>query len=95
MTEKPIPLTAKSNLEDTQSTIIGFLQLCFIISHETSGWSIVPAMINSDSIENYFCQQSGKFNGLNTHPTALQYQRNASMYYSDNPHYLRKVTLGD
>ncbi|KAH3862622.1 hypothetical protein DPMN_025592 [Dreissena polymorpha] len=64
--------------KDIQSTIIGFLQLCCTISHEISGWSVVPAMINFDPIENRFCQQRGKFNGLNTNPTALQYQQNAN-----------------
>ena len=62
--------------EDIQSSIIAFEQLCHSTVKEKQGWSITPAMINSDPIENTFCQQRGKFNGLNTNPTALQYRRN-------------------
>lgn len=35
-------------------------------SRQTS-WSLTPAVITSDPIENTFCQQRGKFNGLNKH----------------------------
>ena len=34
---------------------------------------ITPAFINSDVIENHFCQQRGTCNGLNTNPTLAQY----------------------
>lgn len=62
--------------EDIQSSIIGFLELCYYVIKNHSGLYIVPAMVNSDAIENNFCQHRGKFNGLNTNPTALQYRRN-------------------
>ena len=62
--------------EDVQSSIIGFLELCNYVIESHPGTSIVPAMVNSDAIENNFCQHRGKFNGLNTNPTALQYRRN-------------------
>ena len=62
--------------ENIQSSIVGFEKLCKSTIQDKQGWSITPAMINSDPIENTFCQQRGKFNGLNTNPTALQYRRN-------------------
>lgn len=62
--------------EDIQSSIIGFLEICDFMIKKHPGTSIIPAMINSDAIENNFCQHRGKFNGLNTNPTALQYRRN-------------------
>jgi len=37
--------------------------------------SIVPNRINSDIIENVFCQQRGLYNGNNTNPTYLNYCR--------------------
>lgn len=69
-------ILSKECMEDVHATIEGFKQLCVSITKEYPGWSIIPAMINSDPIENIFCQQRGKFNGNNTNPTALQYKRN-------------------
>ena len=63
-------------MEDIFATIEGFQQLCSCINQEYPGWSIIPAMINSDPIENIFCQHRDKFNCNNTNPTALQYRRN-------------------
>ena len=37
------------------------------------GNSINPGYLNSDLVENLFCQQRGIRNGLNTNPTLLQY----------------------
>jgi hypothetical protein len=37
---------------------------------------IIPSMINSDIVENHFCQQRSTFNGANSNPTALQYRSN-------------------
>ena len=34
---------------------------------------IVPSRINSDIVENHFCQQRGMFNDFNTHPTYSNY----------------------
>jgi hypothetical protein len=73
--EKRQSLLSKECLEDIQSCLLGFQQLCLDLIQQNSGWSIVPAMINSDAIENQFCQHRGKFNGLNTNPTALQYRQ--------------------
>jgi hypothetical protein len=35
----------------------------------------VPALINSDVVENEFNQQRSTYNGANTNPNALQYRR--------------------
>lgn len=63
-------------MEDKQSCVLGFHQLCVDVLAENDGWSVIPSMINSDSKENQFCQHRGKCNGLNsyTNPTALQYR---------------------
>ena len=74
--DKAKSLMSRECLEDLHSCLLGFERLCNNIIRENSGWSIVPAVINSDSIENQFCQHRGKLNGANTNPTALQYRRN-------------------
>ena len=43
---------------------------------QTSRSSLVPARINSDVIENIFCQQRGIINGNNTNPTFYQFVKN-------------------
>lgn len=61
----------KETSEDIQSALIGFVSLCQL--HESSGNSINPGYMNSDIVENLFCQQRGIRNGLNTNPTMSQY----------------------
>lgn len=73
--DKKRSLLSMECMEDLQSCILGFEQLCLDLLQIHSGWSIIPAMINSDAVENQFCQHRGKFNGLNTNPTALQYRQ--------------------
>ena len=69
--------TSKKNLmteetrDDLNSSVSGFLSLCRI--HVKSGNSINPGYLNSDLVENFFCQQRGIRNGLNTNPTLAQY----------------------
>lgn len=74
--DKGKSLMSRECQEDIQSCLLGFEKLVVSILHEYHGWSIIPAMINSDQIENQFCQHRGKLNGANTNPTALQYRRN-------------------
>ena len=38
------------------------------------GPAITPGLINSDIVENIFCQQRATYNGGNTNPTAQQYK---------------------
>ena len=43
------------------------------------GWDcayITQSLINSDVVENQFCQQRAVYNGASTNPSALQYRRN-------------------
>ena len=58
--------------EDLNSCIIGFNSLCKN-TLKNKRISIGPARINSDVIENIFCQQRGIVNGNNTNPTFYQY----------------------
>ena len=75
-TAKSKCLMSRECMQDIQSTLLGFLEICFYVTQNHHGWSVIPAMINSDAIENQFCQHRGKFNGSNTNPTALQYRHN-------------------
>ena len=63
-------------MEDVKSCLLGFNELCTMLMTNKKSIQIVPAMINSDLIENHFCQQRATFNGANTNPTALQYRQN-------------------
>ena len=62
-------------LDDIEYCILGFIQLCTSCI-EQDDVNITPSIINSDAVENFFCQQRSTYNGANTNPTALQYQRN-------------------
>lgn len=55
--------------------MLGFTELCklLLVNRELE---IIPAMINSDIIENMFCQQRSTYNGANSNPNALQYRNN-------------------
>lgn len=61
----------KETSEDIQSALLGFISLCQ--QHVSSGNTINPGYMNSDIVENLFCQQRGIRNGLNTNPTLSQY----------------------
>ena len=59
-------------LFDLKSMIIGFQQICSI-SFELNPGSIIKSMfVNSDLVENIFCQVRGG-NGQNSNPTYCQY----------------------
>jgi hypothetical protein len=64
-------LITQDTRDDLNSSIVGFLSLCKL--RLGKGNSITPAYLNSDLIENHFCQQRGIRNGLNTNPTLAQY----------------------
>jgi hypothetical protein len=57
--------------DDVNSSISGFTSLCKL--HVKNGNSLNPGFMNSDLVENFFCQQRGIRNGLNTNPTLAQY----------------------
>ena len=74
-TEKDKQLMSAQTREDLNSCITGFRTLCRN-SLKVHRDSVVPARINSDVIENIFCQQRGIINGNNTNPTFYQYVKN-------------------
>ena len=70
--EKKSALMTKETREDTMSVLKGFGQLCQ--NHfKVSDLSIVPARVNSDIVENLFCQQRALLNGANDNPTLHTY----------------------
>ena len=65
-------------MDDIESCLIGFTEICSgLLSRVDMDILIIPSMINSDivNIENIFCQQRSTYNGANTNPNALQYQK--------------------
>jgi hypothetical protein len=64
-------LITQETRDDLNSAISGFVSLCKLCLGK--GNSITPAYLNSDLIENHFCQQRGICNGQNTNPTIKQY----------------------
>lgn len=60
--------------EDLDSCIIGFTQLVKQHTKNFPGAAIIPSMINTDVVENVFCQQRSVHNGGNTHPNLYQYR---------------------
>lgn len=64
-------LFTEQTLEDIRSSLYGFVSLCELTLAKNI--DIVPGLLNSDIIENLFCQQRGICHGSNTNPTLLQY----------------------
>ena len=71
--EKEKHMISNQTRADICSLLIGFDELCSELRNNSC--SIVPNRINSDVIENVFCQQRGLYNGNNTNPTYLNYCR--------------------
>ncbi|KAH3739898.1 hypothetical protein DPMN_046588 [Dreissena polymorpha] len=59
--------------EDIHISIRGFISLCKMGLDVTS--VITPGLINSDVIENVFCQQRSTYNGTNANPNVVQYKK--------------------
>lgn len=68
--DKAKHLITRESRQDIDSSLFGFMELVSIAS--TLKVALVPGYINSDTIENYFCQQRGLRNGFNQNPTLLQ-----------------------
>lgn len=64
-------LPSQETRDDINSSLRGFSSMYNGLLGK--GDSITPAFINSDVVENHFCQQRGTCNGLNTNPTLAQY----------------------
>ncbi|KAL3862251.1 hypothetical protein ACJMK2_008233 [Sinanodonta woodiana] len=73
-TAKSKKLISRQCIEDLYAAILGFEQQCR--KAISMSWHITPAQVNSDVVENEFCQQKATYNGPNSHPNALQYRRN-------------------
>lgn len=69
--EKQMSLITQETRDDLNSSILGFISLCNILIPLKV--PITPGLVNSDLIENMFCQQRGIRHGLNTNPTLQQY----------------------
>jgi hypothetical protein len=69
-------LFTRETRQDLDSCVLGFSSLLKSVS--ARGHSIVPARVNSDAVEIFFCMQRGVCNGLNTNPTYAQYATNVN-----------------
>ena len=70
--QKNCALLSRETRDDTQCCIIGFISMCQL-AIEKHGNTVVPSMVNSDVIENTFCQQRATNHGANTHPDYRSY----------------------
>ena len=81
-------LISHQTRQDISSLVTGFNEFC---QHKftRSDSSIIPSRVNSDVIENLFCQERSLHNGpgANTHPTFLGYCRtiNSGVENSSSP----------
>ena len=70
--KKSAALLSSQTMEDVYSMILGFKTM--VTNHfKKSCLSIVPGRVNSDIVENFFCQQRTLINGNTTNPTSNQY----------------------
>ena len=68
--DKQKHLITKETHEDIDSCIYGFVSL--LKSAEALKLKMLPGYVNSDLIENWFCQHRGLRNGFNMNPTLSQ-----------------------
>ena len=64
-------LMTKETRDDLNGCIVGFMEVCK--RWIAAAISVRPGYFNSDVVENFFCQQRGLCNGMNTNPTLSQY----------------------
>ncbi|CAC5395429.1 unnamed protein product [Mytilus coruscus] len=72
--EKEKMLPSRKCLDDVESLISTFNEICNIYNREFPGEGVVPSRFNSDVIENNFCQVRGLHNGNTTNPNYRTYQ---------------------
>lgn len=65
-------IISKKTMFDVSSCIIGFKEFCKFTFNEHPGCTVYAHRLNSNIVENIFCQQRGR-NGQNDNPTYLQY----------------------
>lgn len=64
-------LLTQETRDDLNLSVLGFIEVAKAVI--AGGHSIVPCYLNSDLVENFFCQQRGIKHGCNTNPNVLQY----------------------
>lgn len=92
-TELPHPqhcLLTRETRQDIQSCILGFLELVKYRIASSPGSGIVPMRLNSDVVENFFCQQRSTYNGATTNPTYRSYQTATNSIILEQPIILEK-----
>jgi len=92
-TQKEKCLISHQTRDDIVCSILGFEELCHY-KMKKSHFSIVPGRINSDVIENMFCQQRTLHSGANTNPTYLEYSRNVNSVILGETSISRKSNTG-
>lgn len=86
-------LISHQTREDIISSVKGFEELC-IYKLKKSNSSIIPSRVNSDIIENMFCQQRTLHNGANTNPTYLGYCNSVNSVILGQTSISRKSNVG-
>ena len=71
--EKSKMFLTKETFQDVISMLRGFRQIC-IKRIQTDQKSVIPAGINSDIVENFFCQQRTIGHRSTANPNVLQYK---------------------
>ena len=61
--------------DDLCSTICSFQQIVRRRLHDHPGSQVIPAIMNSDVVENLFSSQRSRCHGANTNPTVLMYSK--------------------
>ena len=67
-------LPSKKCLDDMDSVISTFIEICKVHNDEFPGEGVSPSRFNSDLIENNFCQVRGLHNGNTTNPNYDTYR---------------------
>ena len=86
-------LISHQTREDIVSSLLGFEELCKHKLKKSHG-SIIPSRVNSDVIENLFCQQRTLHNGANSNPTYLGYCRTVNSVILGEASVSRKSNTG-
>ena len=59
--------------KDMGNMLLTLKEICIIHLNRFLRGYIVPSRINSDKVEDHFCQQLGLYNGSSTNPTYMNY----------------------
>ena len=87
--QKNKSLMTRQARDDLESTVLGLSHLC-TRHFRNSNRSLCPARLNSDVIENVFCQQRALQHGSNDNPDIYQYGSGISTLILTQPPLSRK-----